>query len=115
MHTVRIQIVRFTDAHFPGWVECVLRDATDHEWTFVDKVPTFTGVSLNADSTYPQPGVVACEIVRTWTDERGRTRCLIDTERPWGISASRGETQFEVFIEQVTPHTRSPETGTQEG
>jgi hypothetical protein len=102
MHTVDVQIVRFTDSHFPGWVECILRDAADREWTLADKVPIFTEAPMDATSTYPQPGVIACEIIRTWTDERGRTRCIIDTERPWGVSTKNGETQFEVFIEQIT-------------
>jgi hypothetical protein len=102
MHTVHVQIVRFTDSRVPGWVECMLRDAAGREWNLADKMPVFTDAPLDADSRYPQPGVVACEIVRAWTDERGRTRCTIDTERPWGVSTGHGETQFEVFIEQIT-------------
>jgi len=102
MHTISIQIVRFTDASFPGWVECVLRDASGREWLLADKLPVFTDATLDADSSYPQPGVVACEIVREWTDEHGRKRCTISTERPWGVEAKGGETQFEVFSDQIT-------------
>jgi len=102
MHTVDVQIVRFTGTDQPGWVECVLLDAANRAWTLVDKVPVFTEAPLDAHSAYPQPGVVACEIIRTWSDERGRTRCIIDTERPWGVSTKDGKTQFEVFIDQIT-------------
>jgi|JI6StandDraft_1071083.scaffolds.fasta_scaffold01762_10 hypothetical protein len=102
MHTISVQIVRFTDSHQPGWVECVLRDAASREWTFIEKVPIVTNALLDAASVYPQRGVVACEIVEHWTDEHGRIRCIIDTERPWGIEAKNGETQFEVFIDQIT-------------
>jgi hypothetical protein len=101
MLTVGVQIVRFTDAAQPGWVECVLRDAQGRTWVFSDKVPIFTSVSLDADSSYPQPGVIACEIVRECIDENGRKRCIVNTARPWGVAAKSGEMQFEVFYEQV--------------
>jgi hypothetical protein len=58
--------------------------------------------ALDADSSYPQPGVVACEIVREWTDAHGRRRCVISTERPWGVEAKGGVTQFEVFSDKIT-------------
>src|SRR5947207_9427283 len=108
MHTVSVQIVRSIDSAQPGWVECVLRDAADREWTLADKVPIFTGAPLDAHSAYPQPGVVACEIVRQWTDGSGRGRCIIDTERPWGVSTKNGDTQFEVFIDQITTNAAQP-------
>ena len=104
MHTISVQVVRFTDASQPGWVECVLMDASGRKWLLADKVPVFTKALLDEDSSYPQPGVVACEIVHEWTDERGHRRCLINTERPWGVAAKNGETQFEVFSDQITTH-----------
>lgn len=101
MHTISIQIVRFTDPSFPGWVECILRDASGCEWKLTGKVPVFTKAPLDAASSYPQPGVVACEIIREWIDEHSRKRCSITTERPWGIEAEGGVTQFEVFRDQI--------------
>jgi len=101
MHSINVQIVRFTDDSQPGWVECVFRDTSGREWLFADKAPIFTKVDLDADSSYPQPGAVACEIVREWTDEHGRGRCIICTECPWGVAAEGGETQFEVFSDQI--------------
>src|SRR6185369_7321775 len=101
MHTISVQIVRFTDGSQPGWVECMLRDASGREWLLADKVPIFTSAPLDEASSYPQPGVVACEIVREWTDECGRRRCIINTERPDGVEAAGGETQFEVFSDQI--------------
>src|SRR5687767_11078468 len=101
MHTVSVQIVRFSDLSFPGWVECVLRDTSGREWLFSDKAPVFTKSHLCATSSYPQPGVVACEIVREWTDDDGRARCQITTGRPWSVEAVGGETEFEIFREQI--------------
>ena len=80
----------------------MLQDAAGREWLLAEKVPIFTEALLDANSSYPQPGVVACEIVREWTDEQGRGRCIISTERPWGVKTQGGETQFEVFSNQVT-------------
>jgi hypothetical protein len=105
MLIISVQIVRFTDASQPGWVECVLRDTSGREWLFADKIPIFTDATLDANSSYPQPGVIACEIVRQWTDEHGRRRCTISTARPWGMEAKDGETQFEVFSDQIATLT----------
>ena len=82
MHKVAVEIVRFSDPAQPGWVECVLRDAAGRVWTFVEKVPVVSQAMLDERSAYPQPGVIACEIVRERKDERGRVLCTIDTERP---------------------------------
>ena len=46
MPFVSVQIVRFTDAAFPGWVACVLRDASGRAWEFVEKGPVVTTASL---------------------------------------------------------------------
>lgn len=105
MDAISVEIVRFTDASWPGWVECVLRDASGRQWLLADKAPLFTDVLLHAKSDYPQPGIVACEIIREWTDEHGRRRCIISTERPWGVEATGGETRFEVYRDQITTKT----------
>ena len=34
-------------------------------------------------SHYPQQGVIACEIIRTWVEFDGRKRCIITTEIPF--------------------------------
>jgi hypothetical protein len=102
MHTVSVQILRLTDPQQPGWVECVLRDTASREWKFIEKAPVVSDALLDATTDFPRLGVIACEIVNQWTDESGRTRCVIDTERPWGIATENGQTQFEVFANQVT-------------
>ncbi|HEY1122926.1 MAG TPA: hypothetical protein VGE67_15045 [Haloferula sp.] len=101
MPTIAVEIVRFTDEGVPSWVESALQDALGREWRLIDKVPIFTLVNLDASSSYPQPGSIACEIVREWIDEDGRKRCLIDTTLPCGIDSVEGETRFEVFRDQV--------------
>ena len=100
MPLLRVQIVRFTNATFPGWVASALHDAFGRTWEFVDKVAVFTTASLDEFSVYPQPGVIACEVVQQHTDEHGRQLWTIDTERPWGVAATSGETRFEVCADQ---------------
>lgn len=101
-HNVKVQIVRFTDADQPGFVECVFRDTSNREWVLWDKVPIFSKIDLDEHYSYPQPGVAACEIVREWTDEQGRERCIIDLERPFDICTRNGEQRFEIFKDQIT-------------
>jgi len=100
MMGVRVEIVRYANDSFPGWVECSLTDLRGHRWSFVEKVPIVTTACLDATSPYPQPGVIACEVVSQWRDS-GRQVLAIDTELPWHVEATTGETRFEVNAEQV--------------
>jgi hypothetical protein len=56
---------------------------------------------LNADSNYPQPGVIACEITKSWQGADGREIVSIDTASPWAVEAVTGETDFDVLREQI--------------
>lgn len=98
---VRVEIVRYVNDSQPDWVEARLRDASGREWVFVEKVSILTEAPLSAGSVYPQPGVIACELVKSWRDERGREVHAIDTSRPWGVEAQGGVSRFEVFAEQL--------------
>lgn len=101
MYMVNVQIIRFVDSSFPGWVECLLTDTSNRQWFFIDKVPVFTEMNLHETSSYPQHGQIACEIIHLWTEQDGQKRCIITTEQPWGISAKDGEVEFEVFYDQL--------------
>jgi hypothetical protein len=88
---VQVEIVRYADDSYPGWVEFYLIDVHGRRWSFVEKVPIVTEALLDASSTYPQPGLIACEVVG-----RAGGVARIDTTRPWGIESVEGETRFEV-------------------
>lgn len=96
-----VSIVRYVDDGFPGWVECALTDAEGQEWTFLDKVPMFTCEQLLADSAYPRPGVVGCQIVQRSRDAAGREIVTVDTRLPCDCRATDGTYQFDVLAEQV--------------
>lgn len=100
MLAVRVEISRYVDDWQPGWVECKLTDALGHEHVFVEKVPVVSQAHLDAASSYPQSGVIACTVVAT-RERDGREVVRIDTETPDGVESTTGLSQFEVFSEQL--------------
>lgn len=99
---VRVPIVRWVDDHNPSIAECHLIDAFGKTWSIIDKLPIFSeAIDLDADSIYPQPGIIACEIVEKYFDEQERSILVIDTARPWGVEAVDGTTQFHVLEKDV--------------
>ena len=109
MAKVPVQIVRLISDRQPGFVAAELRDAYGNVHTFHDKVPIFCDGYLDADSLYPQPGVLACEVVKRWTADDGRLLALIDTEKPWDIPSTLDEYRFVVLAEQVSDDARPPD------
>jgi hypothetical protein len=97
---VQVEIARYTDDSQPGWVECQLTDIHGCRWSFIEKVPIVTLAWLDAGSSYPQPGIIACEVIDRRQDD-GREVVAINTERPWHVEATSGETRFEVSPEQM--------------
>jgi hypothetical protein len=102
MIAVSVEIARYIDDSFPGFVECRLVDALGREWLFHEKVPVVTRANLDASSSYPQPGVIACKVVEGRQQSDGRGVVNIDTEIPWHVESTTGETRFEVYATQLT-------------
>lgn len=102
MKAIKISITSFIDNDQPGWVECKFHDAHGTEHIVHDKVPIVTTKYLNANSEYPQNGVIACEVVREWKDDNGKTVFTVDTSKPWVVETIEGIAQFDVFEEQLT-------------
>ena len=100
---INVEIIRFVDASQPGFVELKLIDASGQEHFFIEKVPVVTLENLDADSSYPRRGVIACCIVeKKPVDNREVFR--VNTEAPWGIESTTGETEFDVFPRQLFEH-----------
>jgi hypothetical protein len=97
MKELRVSITRFVDEAQPGWVECTFTDVHGKTWTVKEKVPIVTKASLTAQSHYPQPGVITCQIVVTWLDVTGREVVTIETQ----TTATTGETSFDVLAAQL--------------
>jgi hypothetical protein len=96
MTGVRVDITRFVDDGQPGWVECKLVDTQGHAHYFIEKVPVVSLEDLEASSSYPRVGLIACEVIeRKFVD--GREIAIINTERPWAIESVEGHADFGVF------------------
>jgi len=103
MHQVAVQIVRFVEGGYPGWVECQLIDVTGRCHVIIDKVPVVGPEDLDAHSQYPAIGAVRCEIRRRYQDEKGRDVVCVSTSKPDGIESTEGLTEFTVPESSVTP------------
>ena len=97
MQNVSIQIVRFVDGNFPGWVECELTDADGRRHLIRDKVPMFTAELLDAESNYPTMGEMECEVVQRFRDESGQ-----ELVRLRGLESVEGISEFIVAASLVT-------------
>jgi hypothetical protein len=102
MVAISVQITKYiSDDPQPGIVECKLFDIYGKEWVFHDKNGIFSMDYFDAHSSYPQPGVIACEVIRRWQDADGREIVSVDTENSWGVEAITGETRFDVLPGQL--------------
>jgi hypothetical protein len=98
---IRIKITSFISGDQPGFVECKFNDAWNKEHTVQDKVPIVTEKDLDANSEYPQYGVIACEIIVEWKDKDERTICTVTTEKPWAVHTIDGLKEFDILEEQL--------------
>lgn len=97
MTHLRVAIVRFVDAAQPGWVECEFRDAAGHLHVVREKGPVVSSELLDAGTPYPRPGYVAC----TRREALDGSIVVVDTDVPFGIASTAGQTRFEVWASQL--------------
>lgn len=99
---IRAEIRRWIDNEpQPGIVECRFTDVVGHEWVIIEKSSLVAEASLNAESGYPQPASIACEVVSRNKDSLGREIAEISTDKPWSIKATDGTTVFHVLAGQL--------------
>jgi len=104
MQAVKVTIDKFISNDQPGFVECSFTDAWGKKHIVQDKIPIVTDKDLDANSNYPQEGVIACEIIKEWRDKDGRLIFTVDTTRPWSVDTIEGLTQFDVLALQLIEH-----------
>jgi hypothetical protein len=98
-----VEIVRFVDQHQPGWVACEFTDAVGRRHAFIDKAPVFTNEALDANSVYPRPGVMTCEVVERWTALDGRELARVSTANLLAGKSAEGLSEFVVAAAQLVP------------
>ncbi|WP_431256721.1 hypothetical protein ACQ86G_18705 [Roseateles chitinivorans] len=99
--SVAIQISRFVDEDFPGFIECVLVDAFGKSHVFIEKASVVTTENLVSTSSYPCPGAIDCEVVGEWTDDKGHELSRVSIERPWSVESTEGLTEFVVSTSKL--------------
>lgn len=99
---IPVQIVKFIDASFPGFVECEFVDAKGRKHLLVDKVPIVTTKLLDASSAYPTGGIVRCEVLDR-LDDGNRQLVRITTARPDGVESTEGLSEFVVVASDIRP------------
>jgi hypothetical protein len=98
---LRVQIVRYVDDHFPGFVECELVDASGRIHTFVEKGPVVSDRWPGPDDSYPMSGEIRCEILEQWNCPDGRDLLRVTTEQPDSVETKDGVAEFVVLSSQV--------------
>jgi hypothetical protein len=103
MHYLSVQIVRYADgSSYPGWVDCELVDAAGRTHVINEKVPLVTSEDLDAESKYPLPGEIACEILERYEDDKRRELVRVTIDRPCYIESTEGLSEFVVLASSVT-------------
>ena len=103
MPSLVVEISRFVDDHFPGFVECALIDAEGVRHLFVEKAPIVSEEALVLASEYPRPGGIPCEIQREWQDLQSRLLVQVTTEHPCGVESVSGLSRFIVLSSALQP------------
>jgi hypothetical protein len=99
---IKVTITRYlSDEPQPGIVECQLVDAHGRLWSFVEKSAIVSAGLLHALTAYPQPGMIAGEVIERSRNPEGRDVIRINTEQPYGVMSVDGTAQFDVFAEFV--------------
>ena len=80
---IRAQIVRWVSDDFPGFVECRFVDTLSREWSVIEKLPVVTDADLRSSSQFPQPALIALEVVGGGQDDAGREIAEITTVTPF--------------------------------
>lgn len=101
MPAFAVQIVRFVDDSFPGFVECEFTDANGRIHRIIEKAPVVSAQTLCAESTFPQLGEIECEVGENGRDDAERSLVTVSTARPWGISSTEGQTSFVLLASDI--------------
>jgi len=111
---LKCEIVRWVaDDPQPGVVEARIVDAEGRQWSFLDKIAVFdmTG-TVGPESSYPQPGLIRCEVLTDTSSEVAPTELVVTTLRPDAVTTDDGRSTFRVELTQLSwdgEHEETPE------
>lgn len=88
---LKVAIIRWADDHQPGFVECEFVDAMGRCHRFQEKVPVVSADHIDANSSFPLTGLIACGIVARNADGSAD----IDVDLP------QGEQRVRVWLKDL--------------
>jgi hypothetical protein len=88
LYLLAVQIVRFVDETFPGFVEAEFSDADGLCHKIIEKIPVITDQDLWIDSEYPTATRIACEVLERFENREGQALVRISTQKPWAIEST---------------------------
>jgi len=97
---VKITMLEFIDEAKSGLVKCELIDCKEKKWSFQGKPAMFTKEEINAETKFPQTGLLPCKIETKRLDSKGKLILLINSAR-WKVDTIEGGGYFEVYDSQV--------------
>jgi len=77
-------------------------DAGGRRHSIIEKIPVVTAEDLDADSEYPRPGTVRCEIIKRNRDAKAQDFVCNNTDRPICIESTEGLSEFTVPANLIT-------------
>lgn len=98
---LKVQVVRYVDNGFPGWVESEFIDAEGRRHEFVEKVPIISDEQIGPEDIYPRNGRIRCEILEQWRDAKDRDLVRVNTLVPDAVETTEGASEFVVYPSQV--------------
>ena len=101
-----VSIVRYTDDHQPGWVECQFTDIHGRTYTSGEiKQVYVTSIYVDENTRYPVPGAVDCSVI---SSDGGVSR--ITTSEAWE-GVEEDDHMFEVPTASLTMYKPDAEPG----
>lgn len=88
MQAIKLEITKYIDNHYTGFIEDRFFDANNIEHIIHEKIPVVTSLDLDENSNYPQEGMIACEVLNEYIG--------------FDVETIDGCTKFKVFEDQLT-------------
>ncbi len=89
------------DLNYSSRVECSFIDTWGYNQIFIEKIPVVTSNNFDIYAEFPQNGVIACEIIKSWRDKDNREFVSIDTSKPWGCEIIDEISRFDILKTQL--------------
>lgn len=97
MFFLKVKIEEFSSHDYPGFVLCTFTDIYGKRWVIEEKVPVIFSKMISEKDLPIEGFYIAGEIIK-----QENKIIYFDTKKPWGISATSGETIFKVSTNQIS-------------